>query len=197
MHHFEEKLFKEMTGLYELSKSKLAAAPPPPRPVSVKAYQHLRPLDTSMIDLHGPLSKTGPGLVVLELFSGIMATTEALVRCGVKVRKVYACEIESKTREVAQHRLTTLSTIRPEQLSREAIHGAHSHLPQDIQLITRRHSEQMEKPNLVVAGFPLPRLFDGLCYSEGSAGASDRPLSGGAPRHTLDLEDSWPMWVPL
>jgi hypothetical protein len=118
-----------MTGLYELSKSKLEAAPPPPRPISVKAYQHLRPLDTSMIDLRGPLSKTGPGLVVLELFSGIMATTEALVRCGVKVRTVYACEIESKTREVAQSRLTTLSTIRPEQLSQEAIHGAHSHLP--------------------------------------------------------------------
>jgi hypothetical protein len=129
MHHFEEKLFREMTGLYELSKSKLEAAPPPPRPVSVKAYQHLCPLDTSMIDLRGPLSKTGPGLVVLELFSGIMATIAALVRCGVKVRKVYACEIESKTREVAQRRLTTLSTIRPEQLSREAIHGAHSHLP--------------------------------------------------------------------
>jgi hypothetical protein len=33
MHHFEKKLFYEMTGLYELSKSKLEAAPPPPRPV--------------------------------------------------------------------------------------------------------------------------------------------------------------------
>jgi hypothetical protein len=97
MHHFEGKLVKEMTELYELSKSKLEAAPPLPRPVSVKAYQHLRPLDTSMIDLRGPLSKKGPDLVVLELFSGIMATTEALVRCGVKVRKVYACEIKSKT----------------------------------------------------------------------------------------------------
>jgi hypothetical protein len=97
MHHFEGKLVKDMTELYELSKSKLEAASPPPRPLSVKAYQHLRPLDTSMIDLRGPLSKKGPGLVVLELFSGIMATTEALVRCGVKVRKVYACEIESKT----------------------------------------------------------------------------------------------------
>jgi hypothetical protein len=175
MHHFEEKLFKEMTGLYELSKSKLAAAPPPSRPVFVKAYQHLRPLDTSMIDLRGPLSKTGPGLVVLELFSGIMATTEALVRCGVKVRKVYACEIESKTREVAQHRLTTLFTIRPEQLSREAIHGAHSHLPQDIRLITRHHIEQMEKPDLVVAGFPC----------QGFSMASDTPKGLRDPRTAL------------
>jgi hypothetical protein len=100
MHHFEEKLFKEMIGLYELSKSKLKASPPPPRPVSVTAYQHLRPLDTNMIDLRKPLSKKGPGLVVLELFSGIMATIKVLVRCGIKVRKVYACKIESKTREV-------------------------------------------------------------------------------------------------
>jgi hypothetical protein len=154
MHHFEEKLFSEMTGLYELSKSKLEAAPPPPRPVSVKAYQHLRPLDTSMIDLRGPLSKTGPGLVILELFSGIMATTEASALWRKCAQGLCHCEIESKTREVAQRRLTTLSTIRSEQLSREAIHGAHSHLPQDIRLITRRHIEQMEKPDLVVVGFP-------------------------------------------
>jgi hypothetical protein len=107
-----------------------------------------------MIDLRGPMSKKGPGLVVLELFSGIMATTEALVRCGVKVRKVSAREIESKSQEVAERRLTTLSTIWPEQLGREAIHGAHSHLLQDIQVITHRHIDHMEKPDLVVVGFP-------------------------------------------
>jgi hypothetical protein len=154
MHHFVGELVKEMTELYERSKSKLEAAQPPPWPLSVRAYQHLRPLDTSMIDLRGPLSKKGASLVVLELFSGIMATDEALVRCGVKVCKVYACEIEFKTREVAQRRLTTLSIIRPEQLSREAIHGAHTHLPQDIRLITRCHIKQMELPDLVVVGFP-------------------------------------------
>jgi hypothetical protein len=49
---------------------------------------------------------------------------------------------------------TTLSTIWPEQLSQEAIHGAHSHLSQDIRLITRRHIKRMEKPDLVVVGFP-------------------------------------------
>jgi hypothetical protein len=178
MHHFEEKLVKEMTELYELSKSKLEAVPPPTGPLSVKAYQHLRPLDTSMIDFCGPLSKKGPGLAVLELFSGIMATTEALVRCGVKVRKVYACEIESKTREVAQRRLITLSTIRPEQLSREAVHGADSHLCQDIQLITRRHIEQMEKPDLVVVGFPC----------QGFSMASDTPKSLRDPRTALFQE---------
>jgi hypothetical protein len=178
MLHFEGKLVKEMTELYELSKSKLEAAPPPPRPVSEKAYQHLRPLDTSMIDLRGPLSKKGPGLVVLELFSGIMATTEALVRCAVKVRKVYACEIESETREVAQRRLNTLSTIRPEQLSREAIHGAHTHLPQDIRLITRRHIEQMAKPDLVVVGFPC----------QGFLMASDTPKGLRDPRTALFQE---------
>jgi hypothetical protein len=178
MHHFEEKLFKEATGLYDLSKSKLEAAPPPPRPVSVKTYQHLRTLDTSMIDLRGPLSKKGPGLVVLELFFGIMATTEALVRCGAKVRKVYACEIEFRTREVAQRRLTTLSTIRPEQLRREAIHGTHIHLPQDIQVITRCHVEQMEKPNLVVVGLPC----------QGFLMASDTPKGLRDPRTALFQE---------
>jgi hypothetical protein len=114
----------------------------------------------------------------LRALIGIMATTEALVRCGVKVRKVYACEIESKTREVAQRRLITLSTIRPEQLSREAIHGAHSHLFQDIRVIMRRHIKQMETPDLVVDGF----------HCQGFLMASDTPKGLRDPRTALFQE---------
>jgi hypothetical protein len=79
---------------------------------------------------------------------------------------------------VAERRLTTLFTIRPEQLSREAIHGAHNHLPQDIRLITRRHIEQMEKPDLVVVGFPC----------QGFSMASDTPKGLRDPRTALFQE---------
>jgi site-specific DNA-cytosine methylase len=79
---------------------------------------------------------------------------------------------------VAQRRLTTLSTIRPEQLSQEAIHGAHSHLPQDIRLITRRNTEQLEKPDLVVVGFPC----------QGFSMASDTPKGLQDPRTALFQE---------
>jgi hypothetical protein len=36
------------------------------------------------------------GLVVVELFSGISATTEASLRAGVKIKKLYCCEIDLK-----------------------------------------------------------------------------------------------------
>jgi phospholipid N-methyltransferase len=36
------------------------------------------------------------GLVVVELFLGISATTEALLRLGVKIEKLYCCEIDPK-----------------------------------------------------------------------------------------------------
>jgi hypothetical protein len=78
MWHNEKHLMSEMTDLYERSKERLADPPANPRPITVEAYQHLRPLDTSLLDLRGPLAKNGPGLVVVELFSGIMAATEAL-----------------------------------------------------------------------------------------------------------------------
>jgi hypothetical protein len=36
------------------------------------------------------------GQVVVEFFLGISATTEALLRAGVKIKKLYCCEIDSK-----------------------------------------------------------------------------------------------------
>jgi site-specific DNA-cytosine methylase len=44
------------------------------------------------------------GLVVVELFSGISATTEALLRAGVKIKKLYCCEIDPKAQAVTKAR---------------------------------------------------------------------------------------------
>jgi hypothetical protein len=149
MWHYEKHLMPEMADLYERSKERLADPPPNPRPIRI-----LWPLDTSMLDLRGPLVKNGRGLVVVELFSGIMAATEALVRDGINIQQVYACENEAKTRAVAEERLNVLSAIRPEQPSAEAFAECHAFLPQDIKKITRQHIEDMPKPDLVVVGFP-------------------------------------------
>jgi hypothetical protein len=35
-------------------------------------------------------------LVVVKLFPGISATTEELLRAGVKIKKLYCCEIDPK-----------------------------------------------------------------------------------------------------
>ena len=73
------------------------------------AYKHLKPLNWDYVDKHAALSPEKPtGVVVLELFAGIMATTEGLLRNGIKIRKVYACEVDPKAREVAEFRLKAL-----------------------------------------------------------------------------------------
>ena len=178
MWHYEKNLIPELTDLYDRSVRRLADPPPAPRPISVEAFQHLRPLDTSMIDLRGPLAKNGPGLVVLELFSGIMAATEALVRNGIKIQQVYACENDHKARVVAEKRLQTLSAIRPELLPTEAFAECHTHLPQDIRKILRAQIEGMPKPDLVIVGFPC----------QGFSRASTSPKGLRDPRTQLFTE---------
>ncbi|GAQ93649.1 hypothetical protein KFL_017580010 [Klebsormidium nitens] len=83
-----------------------------------------------------------------------MATTEAFLRQGVTVRKVYACEIDAKTRKIAAKRLAVLHTLFPQLLSTDAIRDCHDHLRDDVSKINRGHMAQLERFDLVVAGIP-------------------------------------------
>lgn len=56
-------------------------------------------------------------MVVVELFSGLAATTEALLRKGVTIQKVYACELDDKTRKIATRRLAVLHAMFPQHYS--------------------------------------------------------------------------------
>ena len=106
-------------------------------------------------------------MVVVELFSGLMATTEALLRQGVTVRKVYACEIDAKTRKIAAKRLAVLHTLFPQLLSADAIRDCHDHLGDDVSKINRGHMAQLERPDLVVAGFPCQGFSRAAEYALG------------------------------
>ncbi|GAQ93422.1 hypothetical protein KFL_015140010, partial [Klebsormidium nitens] len=68
----------------------LATPDRPPPVIRDPEYRHLRPLATVLVDKKEALATPDPGMVVVELFSGLMATTEALLRQGVTIRKVYA-----------------------------------------------------------------------------------------------------------
>jgi site-specific DNA-cytosine methylase len=94
------------------------------------------------------------GLVVVELFSGISATTEALLRAGVKIKKLYCCELDPKARAVTKLRANDWLQVFQELLQPSALEGFHSFLPQNVELIGNSHILAMEKPDLVVAGFP-------------------------------------------
>ena len=118
------------------------------------------------MDIHEQTAVNSSGIAVLELCSGLCATTEALVRNGVKVRKVYACEIDGLSREVAQQRLATLVKLFPHLITPAAIATCHDTLPHDVSEITEQHITMLEPIDMVVAGFPC----------QGFSSAATKPL---------------------
>jgi hypothetical protein len=88
-------LTPELTSLMYRSKQALTVS----EPVQSRAsdpYGHLRPFDARLVDIFSMPAAQEEGLVVVELFLGISATTEALLRAGVKIKKLYCCEIDPK-----------------------------------------------------------------------------------------------------
>jgi hypothetical protein len=74
------------------------------------------------------------GLVVVEL------------RAGVKIKKLYCCELDPKARAVTKSRASDWLQVFPELLQPFALEGVHSSLPQNVELIGNLHILAMEKP---------------------------------------------------
>ncbi|GAQ93363.1 hypothetical protein KFL_014710010 [Klebsormidium nitens] len=111
----------------------------------------------------GPLTKTlwasftesaESGLVVVELCAGIMASTEALIRMGIKIKQLHCCESDQTARAVVMARLKTLSGIFPDLLAESAFENCFGLLPQDVKLINQSHIIALGPLDLVVCGFP-------------------------------------------
>jgi hypothetical protein len=75
------QLIPELTTLMYRSKQALTVSEPA-HPRAAEPYGHLRPLDARMVDIFSMPAAHEEGLVVVELFSGISATTEALSTQG-------------------------------------------------------------------------------------------------------------------
>ena len=162
-------------------------------PISMPAYVHLKPLNWDYVDKHRELSPNNPeGVVVLELFAGIMATTEALLRNGIKIRRVYACEVDPKARDVAEFRLRALSLTFPELLAPEAWAECFTALPQDIRRITKEHLEQLTPVDLIVAGFPCQGFSQASSHPEGLRDKRSRLLFDAV---TI-VHDAFELWGP-
>jgi hypothetical protein len=188
---FQGRSLPEITGLFD--KSMVALKTPPARvlPVEDPAYQHVRPLDTGLVDKRHVLSAASSGMVVVELCSGLETTTKALLRQGIKIRKVYACENDARMRFINEERLATFCKIYPQQISKEAVIDAHTHLPHDIRRITRSHAATMERPDLVVVGFPC----QGFSRASGNAQGLRDPrtkLLEEAIRVIHLINEAWP-----
>jgi hypothetical protein len=56
----------------------------PAQPRAADPYGHLKPLNAHLVDISSMPAVQEEGLVIVELFSDISATTEALLKAGVK-----------------------------------------------------------------------------------------------------------------
>jgi hypothetical protein len=83
----------ELTSLMYRSKQALTVSEPA-QPRAADPYGHLKPLNAHLVDIFIMPAAQEAGPVVVELFLGISATTEALLRAGVKIKKLYCCEID-------------------------------------------------------------------------------------------------------
>jgi len=98
-----EQLTPELTSLMYRSKEALTVREPA-QSAPEDPFSHLKPLDARLVDIFSMPAAQDEGIVVVELFSGISATTEALLRAGVKIKKLYCCEIDPKARAVTKSR---------------------------------------------------------------------------------------------
>jgi hypothetical protein len=89
------QLTPELTSLMYSSKQTMTVSEPA-QPRAADPYGHLKRLNAHLIDIFSMAATQGEGLVVVELFLGTSATTEALLRAAVTIKKLYCCEFDPK-----------------------------------------------------------------------------------------------------
>jgi hypothetical protein len=103
LHAHRSQLTPELTSLMYRSKQALTVREPA-QPRAADPYGHLKPLNAHLVDIFSMPEAQKEGLVVVELFSGISATTEAFLRARVNIKKLYCCKIDPKARAVTKSR---------------------------------------------------------------------------------------------
>jgi hypothetical protein len=86
------QLTSELTSLMYRSKQALTDSEPA-QPRAADLYGHLKPLNGHLVDVFSMPAAQKEGLVVVDLFLGISATTEALLRARVKIKKLTAAKL--------------------------------------------------------------------------------------------------------
>jgi site-specific DNA-cytosine methylase len=85
------------------------------------------------------------GVVVVELFGGLCAGLEAVLKNGWKVRQYVYADKDAGVRRVAAHRLAALAAKYPAQLPLSAVQQAFTFWPQDVWQLQSRHLQQLEQ----------------------------------------------------
>jgi hypothetical protein len=137
----------------QLALSALKEIEATPSLISLDVYRDLRPLNQDLIAIAEPAMNQG--LIVVELCGGILSATEALIRTGIKIQRLYVCEIDPEARTLGAARAAqVLSRMFPKLLPSEAFASCFSFLPQDIALIKQEHVQKLGPVDLIICGFP-------------------------------------------
>ena len=98
--------------------------------------RHTTALNTQVL---GPsffsASRDVPGITLCELFGGMAAGLEMLLRNGVCVRRYLYCDIDPAARAVAQHRVSQFLHHYPTLIDPSAVSEAFSLLPHDVRCV--------------------------------------------------------------
>jgi hypothetical protein len=102
------------------------------------------------------------GVVCVELFGGMCAGLEALLRTGCRVSHYYYCDKDPAASRIAAHRLEGFRMLYPHLLPETALAGAFTALPQDVYDITQQHMSRLPHgPSdqwIIVAGWECQDL---------------------------------------
>jgi hypothetical protein len=121
-----------------------------PQRVQLPQLEGCRPIDCTLV----PPLPTDCLLRVLELFAGVGAATQAVVRLGYAVGEVVACERRGAARQAHARSIQQLRKEFPTLVMGRAGAQVHHRLPQDIRLVTAEQLESLGPIDLVVAGWP-------------------------------------------
>jgi hypothetical protein len=119
------------------------------------------------------------GVVVVELFGGMCAGLEAVLRNGWRVQQYVYADRDEGVRRVAAHRLATLAAKYPQQLPLSAVQHAFTFWPQDVLQLQPLHFHQLQQlPGSVV-------LWAGWECQDLSPAGSGKGLQGHAAARSL------------
>jgi hypothetical protein len=136
-----------------------------PSLISLEGYRDLRPLNQDIVDIIEPLM--GQGLIVVELYGGILSATEALLRTEVKIRELHVCEIDPEARALVAARLEMLSKTFSELLAPKAFARCFNISSPSYCIDQRQARSRTEACGLDHLRVSMSRLFTSLTKGTG------------------------------
>jgi hypothetical protein len=188
------QLTLELTSLMYRSKQALTVSEPA-QPRAADPSGHLKPLNAHLVDIFSMPAAQEEGLVVVKLFSGISATVEALLRAGVKIKKLYCCEIDPKAQAVTKWRASNWLQVFPELLQPAALEGFPLILATERGVDWKFTCFSHGEARLNCCTLSMPGVLSRVRTGTRPSRPKNSPAYGGAARHPLDSSALWALWM--